>query len=125
MFVEEAVLPLSCKEENNKNDDIDGAVFSAGNWNEDIEFVHNQGLMVDDDNKPAPMNVPMEQVSFAEILKIKVGDMIELIAGQLLFLLIKSQHSKVDGGWLINLLLRCSRRCYHMIFIWDLRQKHF
>ncbi len=38
--------------------ELDPAVFAAGNHAEDIEFVRNQGLEVDDDNEPAPENVP-------------------------------------------------------------------
>ncbi len=37
--------------------EIDGAVFCAGNRNEDIDSVWNQGLAVDDDNEPAPGNI--------------------------------------------------------------------
>ena len=38
--------------------EIEGNVFHAGNTAEDIAMVRNQGLMADDDNKPAPENVP-------------------------------------------------------------------
>ncbi len=34
--------------------EIDRVVFHAGNRNEDIYFVRNQGLAVNDDNEPAP-----------------------------------------------------------------------
>ncbi len=44
---------------------IDSAVFWAGNWNKDIEFVHNQGLQINDDNDPAPQNTPQDHISFA------------------------------------------------------------
>ncbi len=55
--------------ENNKNEDIDYAVFSVGNLNKDIMFVRNKGLMVDDDNKPSPKNIQMKQISFAELFE--------------------------------------------------------
>ena len=38
---------------------IDESVFGAGNRAEDIALVRNQGLAVDDDNDPAPENVPL------------------------------------------------------------------
>ncbi len=38
---------------------INPAVFALGSQAEDINFVRNQGLEVDDDNKPAPENVPL------------------------------------------------------------------
>ncbi len=123
LFEEEAVLPISCKEENNQNEDVDSAAFSAGNWNQDIKFVHNQVLMVDHDNKPAPRILQQNKSLLMNFLKIKVGGMMELITGQLLFLLIKSWHSKVDGGQVTNLLLRCSRRCCNMIITWELLSK--
>lgn len=46
---------------NNDEDErtpIDTAVFAAGNVAEDIAFVRGQGLEVDDDNEPAPENIP-------------------------------------------------------------------
>ena len=39
--------------------DIEGTIFHAGNTAEDIAMVQTQGLMVDDDNEPAPENVPI------------------------------------------------------------------
>ncbi len=38
--------------------DIDPAVFASGNRAENNDFVHNQGLEVDDDKDTAPENVP-------------------------------------------------------------------
>ena len=34
--------------------EIEGTVFHAGNCAKDIAMIRNQGLMVDDDNEPAP-----------------------------------------------------------------------
>ncbi len=42
-------------------------MFHAGNRNEDIDFIRNQGLAVDDYNEPAPENVPQEQVTFSHL----------------------------------------------------------
>ena len=39
--------------------DIESNIFHAGNCAEDIAMVRNQGLMVDDDNEPAPENIPV------------------------------------------------------------------
>ena len=38
--------------------DIEPSVFGSGNRAEDIALVRNQGLEVDDDNDPAPENIP-------------------------------------------------------------------
>ncbi len=37
----------------------------------DIDFVRNQGLVVDDDNEPAPENVPQKQVIFVGLFDIQ------------------------------------------------------
>lgn len=66
MFDGEVQEPSNVEEEQAPTD-IDGAVFRAGNRNEDIEFVRNQGLVVDDDNEPAPENIPQEQVTFSRL----------------------------------------------------------
>ncbi len=52
LFVEEASIPLTEDQEEDTNK-IDVGVFQAGNRNEDIKYVRNQGLLVDDDNDPA------------------------------------------------------------------------
>ena len=39
-------------------DEIEATIFYANNCAEDIAMVRNQGLYVDDDNDPAPENVP-------------------------------------------------------------------
>jgi hypothetical protein len=44
---------------------IDAAVFGSGNVAEDIAFVRGQGLAVDDDNEPAPENIPTEDAPVA------------------------------------------------------------
>ncbi len=62
-FEEEAIAPSNADEEEETND-IDGGVFCEGNRAKDIEFVWNQGLLVNKDNDPAPENVPQEQVRF-------------------------------------------------------------
>ena len=38
--------------------EIDPQVFLSSNWAEDIALVCNQGYNVDDDNEPAPENIP-------------------------------------------------------------------
>ncbi len=53
------------EEEFNK---IDQAFFSAGNQTDDIKFVQNQGLVLDDDIKPEPENITQEQVSFTNLI---------------------------------------------------------
>ena len=42
--------------------EIEGNVFQAGNCAEYIALVRNQWLIVDDDNEPAPENVPTQRV---------------------------------------------------------------
>ncbi len=67
-FDEEDVTPTIDNEAPTlNNNEIDSSVFRAGNRSEDIEFVRNQGLAVDDDNKPAPENVPDSQVVFSRL----------------------------------------------------------
>jgi len=45
--------------EQEEQNGIDSSVFNAGNRREDIEFVRAQGLEVDNDNEPAPENIPV------------------------------------------------------------------
>ena len=66
LFDGEVQEPSNVEEEQAPTE-IDGAVFCAGNRNEDIEFVRNQGLVVDDDNEPTPENIPQEQVTFSRL----------------------------------------------------------
>lgn len=54
---------------------IGGAVFCARNRCKDIDFVWNEGLVVNDDNEPAPKNVSQEQVH----LMGKVGVLMEKV----------------------------------------------
>ncbi len=65
-FEDEAINASNVGEEDDENE-IEEVVFSSGNRMEDIEFVRNQGLLVDDDNDPAPENIPQQQVSFATL----------------------------------------------------------
>ncbi len=47
------------EEEKNGMDKVYNFVFNTGNCKEDIEFVWAQGLEVDNNNKPAPENIPV------------------------------------------------------------------
>ncbi len=38
---------------------IDQAIFAANNCAEDIDFIQNQGLQVDNDNEPVLENIPL------------------------------------------------------------------
>ena len=42
--------------------EIEDAVFHADNCTKYIALVKNQGLLVDDDNEPAPKNIPTQGV---------------------------------------------------------------
>ncbi len=66
LFDGEVQEPSNVEEEQAPTE-IDGAVFRAGNRSEDIEFVRNQCLVVNDDNEPAPENIPQEQVTFSRL----------------------------------------------------------
>eukprot|EP00957_Ditylum_brightwellii_P128221 9779406-Ditylum_brightwellii.AAC.1 len=46
-------------------EEIPAQVFNAGSHSEDIAMVRNMGIMVDDDNKPAPENIPTPEVTQA------------------------------------------------------------
>ena len=65
-FEDEAINASNFGEEEDSNE-IDQAVFRVGNWTKDIEFVRNQGLLVDNDNDLAPETVPQQQMSFASL----------------------------------------------------------
>ncbi len=60
-FRPSAVVAASANESEHAGveQNIDPAVFAFGNRAEDIDFVRNQGLKVDDNNEPAPENVPL------------------------------------------------------------------
>ncbi len=66
LFEDEAINASNFGEEEDSNE-IDQAVFRVGNWTKDIEFVRNQGLLVDNDNDLAPETVPQQQMSFASL----------------------------------------------------------
>ena len=51
-----ATIPEASEE---GGEEIEAAVFHAKNCAEDIALVRNQGLMVDDNNDPAPENIPV------------------------------------------------------------------
>ncbi len=56
IFEEESIVPSNADEEEEANE-IDGGVFCVGNQAKDTKFVWTQGLLVNDDNDPAPENV--------------------------------------------------------------------
>ena len=66
LFDGEVQEPTNVEEEQAPTE-IDGAVFHSGNQNEDIEFVWNQGLVIDDDNELAPENILQKQVTFSHL----------------------------------------------------------
>lgn len=53
-----AAAAVAATEEPDEEEEIDQSVFFAANTTEDIALVQNQGLNVDDDNAPAPENIP-------------------------------------------------------------------
>ncbi len=54
----EAVAAADAAGEELEQEPIEESIFHLGNSAEDIALVHIQGLEVDDDNEPAPENVP-------------------------------------------------------------------
>ncbi len=66
-----AVVAASPNETENADaeQNIDPALFASGNRAEDIAFVRNQGLQVDDNNEPVPENVtlPNQQSNATEL----------------------------------------------------------
>jgi len=54
----QAKAPTAAVYINKRGEKIADFVFNAQNWAEDIALVWNMGFEVNDDNKPAPANVP-------------------------------------------------------------------
>ncbi len=56
----EAAAAANAAGEEPAHESIDESIFHSGNCAKDIALVYAQGLEVDDDNEPAPENVPEE-----------------------------------------------------------------
>ncbi len=96
IFEDEAITASNFGEEQDSNE-IDQAIFGEGNWTEDIEFVQNQGHLVDDANNPALENALQQQVGLASLFDGQCWGYngIDQRATSVLF----DQEPSFKGGW--------------------------